>query len=84
MVFYIFRLFQSWKIQLRRGTTTGTVHRITVQYVTVQYVTVQYVTVQYVTVQYVTVQYVTVQYVIQLAPHWSFSVADYIKYYAYF
>ncbi len=23
-------------------------------------------------------------YVIQLTPHWGFSVADYIKYYAYF
>ena len=53
-------------------------------HVMLRYVTLRYVTLRYVTLRYVMLRYVMLCYVIQLTPHWGFSVADYIKYYAYF
>ncbi len=32
----------------------------------------------------ISLNYIRMLYVIQLSPHWGFSVADYIKYYTYF
>ena len=46
------------------------------------YITLHYITLHYITLHYITLHYITLHYIIiQLTPHWSFSVTDYIKYY---